>query len=110
MIAPSLLRSPSIYFDPSTNDIARLNYALIQLARLGFSMGATSVFPGILGTKTELTQWSDCVKLQNLSSDPRNYFLGAGHLFGSCRMGGAPAASVVNPQVPGTRNQTSVCR
>jgi choline dehydrogenase-like flavoprotein len=61
-----------------------------------FALGATRVFPAGHGFDADLTSPARADDLLQAPLDARNYFVGVGHLFGTCRMGG-PARGVVGP-------------
>ena len=88
---------PSLRFSPTPGDMERVRYALERLGELLFALGAVRVFPGVLGLPRELTAAGDVDRIRSASLDPRAWHLGAGHLFGTCRMGGDPGKSVVGP-------------
>lgn len=94
-ISQGRLGNVSIRFDPTLNDLIRVRSGISHLGQLLFEMGATRFFPGISGFDTEIRKRSDLSRIDSASLDARNYFLGVGHLFGTCRLGGDPAASVV---------------
>jgi choline dehydrogenase-like flavoprotein len=87
----------SIHFDPIPRDMERLRDAVWRMAQLLFELGAVRVFPGVFGVPAELRARGEVGAIRRASLDPRAYLLGVGHLFGTCRMGGDPAASVVAP-------------
>ncbi len=96
----------SIRFDPSPRDMERLRDAIWRMARLLFELGAVRVFPGVFGASVELRAPGEADAIRSAPLDPRAYLLGIGHIFGTCRMGSDPAASVVAPdfRVHGTEN------
>ncbi len=67
------------------------------MAQLLFELGGVRVFPGIFGVPGELRTRGEVDVIRSATLDPRAYLLGVGHIFGTCRMGGDPAVSVVAP-------------
>ena len=65
--------------------------ARAALAAYRGQLGAYRAAPGIYRAALYL----DAIRSAPL--DPRAYLLGVGHIFGTCRMGSDPAASVVAP-------------
>lgn len=96
----------SIHFDPSPRDMERLRDAVWRMAQLLFELGAVRVFPGIFGMPVEFRTRGEVDVVRSASLDPRAYLLGVGHIFGTCRMGGDPAMSVIAPdfRVHGARS------
>lgn len=96
----------AVRFDPSPRDMERLRDAVWRMAQLLFELGAVRVFPAIFGLPVELRTRGETDVIRSASLDPRAYLLGIGHIFGTCRMGGDPTASVVAPdfRVHGTAN------
>jgi len=105
-VSGTALGRVSIRFDPSPRDMERLRDAIWRMARLLFELGAVRVFPGVFGAPVELRAPGEADAIRSAPLDPRAYLLGVGHIFGTCRMGGDPAASVVAPdfRVHGTEN------
>lgn len=103
------LGGPSIKFEPSRRDLEVTRAALHKLAVLMFEMGASVVYPGVGGTSAQtLNKIDDAKKLLSLPLDPKLFWLSAGHLFGTARMGNSAEDSVVNTrfQVHGKMNLT----
>lgn len=86
-----------IRFTPSQEDMRRLRKAARLLSTLLFELGARVVYPGIWGLPPQLTSRDQLDLIDNASLDPRDHSIVAGHLFGTCRLGGDPARSVVGP-------------
>jgi choline dehydrogenase-like flavoprotein len=105
-VSGTALGRVSIRFDPSPRDMERLRDAIWRMAQLLFELGAVRVFPGVFGAPVELRAPGEADAIRSAPLDPRAYLLGVGHIFGTCRMGGDPAASVVAPdfRVHGTEN------
>src|SRR5439155_1642190 len=100
--SPLLLRTSGLggaqvgrRFDPSPRDMERLREAIWRMARLLFELGAVRVFPGVFGVPVELRAPGEADAIRSAPLDPRAHLLGVGHIFGTCRMGSDPAASVV---------------
>ena len=87
-----LTGQPVIHFDPAPADLQRLRTGLWRLAQLLFALGAKRVWPAAHGFDATLTDPRRADDLLQAPLDARNYFVGVGHLFGTCRMGGAGAA------------------
>jgi len=96
-VSGTALGRVSIRFDPSPRDMERLREAIWRMARLLFELGAVRVFPGVFGVPVELRAPGEADAIRSAPLDPRAYLLGVGHIFGTCRMGSDPAASVVAP-------------
>jgi len=105
-VSGTALGRASIRFDPSSRDMERLRDAIWRMTRLLFELGAVRVFPGVFGAPVELRAPGEADAIRSAPLDPRAYLLGVGHIFGTCRMGSDPAASVVAPdfRVHGTEN------
>jgi choline dehydrogenase-like flavoprotein len=96
-VSGTALGRVSIRFDPSARDMERLRDAIWRMVRLLFELGAVRVFPGVFGAPVELRAPGEADAIRSAPLDPRAYLLGVGHIFGTCRMGSDPAASVVAP-------------
>ena len=94
-VSEAALGRVSIRFEPSAWDMERLRNAVGKMAQLLFELGAVRVFPGIFGVPVELRAPGELALIRSAPLDPRAYLLGIGHIFGTCRMGSDPAASVV---------------
>lgn len=86
---------PRVRFDLAPRDLDRVHRALVVLGELMLAAGAEHVEPGVHG-------WPDRVRdVRTLRALPRptarDVPAVATHLFGTCRMGSDPAASVVRP-------------
>ena len=91
------LAGPAIRFTPSTDDVVALREGVRRLGQLFFAAGAERVFPNVAGVPASLASARDVDLLLTASLDPRAYTIAVGHLFGTCRMGSDPGASVVAP-------------
>lgn len=87
----------SVRFAPHPADLEGLRYGVWRLAQLFFELGALRVFPSIAGIPDELRAPREVDVILSAPLDPRAYWIGVGHMFGTCRMGGDPRASVVAP-------------
>jgi choline dehydrogenase-like flavoprotein len=96
-VTPGWGGHPSIAFRPGRFDMERVRKGLWRLARLLFELGAVELYPGIAGVGPVLRTADRVDELLGASLDPRAYGLVIGHMFGTCRMGGDPARSVVGP-------------
>lgn len=87
-----------VQFTPSPYDMQRVKRSMEYLSELLFEAGAEKVFLGTHGSATEAKKLSEVREcMARTSDDPRNFFLGAGHLFGGCSMGTNAKTSVVGP-------------
>ena len=91
-------RAPKVRFDLVPDDVHRIRRAITALGEVMFAAGAVEVAVGVAGFDRHVT---DVKPLRRLSdegpTDPRAYALVVSHLFGTCRMGSDPEASVVRP-------------
>ncbi|MEQ1842855.1 MAG: GMC family oxidoreductase, partial [Verrucomicrobiales bacterium] len=105
-VSPSIFGGPSIKFEPTRKDLEVTRAALHKLAVLMFEMGASEVYPGVGGTAAQvLKSMDDTQKILEVPLDPKLFWLSAGHLFGTARMGNSEKDSVVDTgfQVHGTK-------
>jgi len=96
-VGPSWTGKPSIRFEPSRKDLAAARQALYQLSTLLFEMGAKVVYPGVSGPQVPMTlsNIEDTKKILTMPLNPKYFWLSAGHLFGTARMGNNSKDSVV---------------
>lgn len=97
---------PQVSYTPQASDVAKLRIGLKGLAAMHFAAGAKAVLPFTHGLPETLTDPSQLDLFDHATLDPRGYSMIASHLFGTCRMGLDPSASVVGPdfRVHGTEN------
>jgi choline dehydrogenase-like flavoprotein len=95
-VRPNFFKRPVIRFEPLPSDLEQVRAGVGKLAELLLELGAQRVFPGILGGPMEMSTPRDLEALSRAPLDPRSYFLGVGHLFGTCRLGSDATASVVD--------------
>ncbi len=88
---------PSIRYDLTREDLQTFGEAMKVVAEMFFAAGAREVWPGVHGLPERLTSPDELHLLTDGELDPRKVHFIATHLFGSCRMGADPAASVVGP-------------
>jgi choline dehydrogenase-like flavoprotein len=105
-VSRSWLGRPSIRYEPARQDLELVRTAARRMAENYFALGATRVFPQIHGVPPVLERPGEAASIENAALDPRAYPIALTHLFGTCRMGSDPRASVVAPgfNVHGTRN------
>jgi choline dehydrogenase-like flavoprotein len=96
-VTPGRGGRPDIRFAPGRHDLERLREALARTAELQLALGATAVFPGVTVEPRRLSSVGDVARLRALPLDARAFWLSVGHMFGTCRMGTNPTASVVAP-------------
>jgi len=99
----------AIKFNPTQKDLFRVRSGLRALGNLLFEMGATRVFPGVMGRigiPSDLRNPEANNAIRSIPLDSRNFVMSAAHLFGTCRMGSDTSKSVVdeNFNVRGTKN------
>lgn len=94
-VRPSWVGRANIRFNPSQEDMNRLRRATGLLSKFLFELGARAVYPGIWGLPAQLTSPDQLGQIEHASLDPRDHSIVAGHLFGTCRLGGDPQRSVV---------------
>ena len=70
-----------------------------KLAEMHFLAGAVEVVTGVHGMPETLTSMDQLAAFDRAPLDARAYSMVATHLFGGCRAGRDPAASVVDPHL-----------
>jgi choline dehydrogenase-like flavoprotein len=98
-VRPSRLFGEMVRYDLTESDLTRLRTGIRVLSEMHFHAGATEVMPGIAGLPDTLTSPDQLGLIDSASLDPRAYSLLATHLFGGCRAGSDPRASVVDPHL-----------
>lgn len=92
------LTGPRITYSLTRRDMEKVRRAVSVLGRLFFAAGARSVSPGVFGVKERV---DDPRAMERFADDgpltPSAYTMAATHLFGTARMGGDPARTVVRP-------------
>jgi choline dehydrogenase-like flavoprotein len=96
-IRPSLLFDDRVTYNLTKLDLQRLRDAMYRLAEMHFYAGAREVLTGIAGLPEVLRSHEELDTIKHAPLDPRAFNLVATHLFGGCRAGRDPAASVVDP-------------
>lgn len=91
------LGGPSIRFSPAPEDVAALREGVWRAGQLFAALGAGRVFPNIAGLPAELRAPDEINCVMTALLDARSFSMAVGHVFGTCRMGSDPAASVVAP-------------
>ena len=77
-------------------DRRKLLAGMRECARVFFAAGAQKVYAGIVGATT-IDSEADIARVINDDVPARNMYLYASHPMGTCRMGGSPESSVVDP-------------
>ncbi len=98
-IRPSLLFGDKIRYDLTDRDLDRMRQGARKLAEMHFAAGAREVVSGIAGLPETITSPSQLGLFDAAPLDPRAYSMVMTHLFGGCRAGRDPGASVVDPQL-----------
>jgi choline dehydrogenase-like flavoprotein len=99
VITPSRLFGESIKYDLTPNDLVRLRKGIRVLSEMHFQAGALEVMPGISGLPEALKSPDELKLIDDASLSPFAYSLLCTHLFGGCRAGRDPRASVVDPNL-----------
>jgi choline dehydrogenase-like flavoprotein len=79
-------------------DVERLRKGIRACAEMQSLAGATEVMPGVHGVPESIGR-DQLALLDGAPFDPRACSMLATHLFGGCRAGKDPRASVVDPQL-----------
>lgn len=93
-VAPASHRTDIVY-TPTPADMAIFGKGVRRLSEMHFAAGAIRVYPGVHGAPDVLHSPDDLGKLDGLSTDPRDWSMMTGHVFGTCRMGADERAGVV---------------
>ena len=87
-----------LHYVPTRMDLERLRKGNRLVSQLHFEMGATKVWPGVVGMPAEIGP--DQVHLfDDAPLDNKAWTWVLSHLFGGCVLGGDPATSVVAPDL-----------
>lgn len=87
-----------VTWSPTPSDVALFRRGLSVLCELAVAAGAEHAWPGVYGFDETVPDAASAQRLAEVGSlDPRAYTAVATHLFGTCRMGSAPADAVVRP-------------
>jgi choline dehydrogenase-like flavoprotein len=95
-VRPGWGGSPSIRYKLTSADLGTFQDGMRVLAEMFFAAGAREVWPGVHGLPERLTSPDQLPLLTRDTLDPRHAHFIATHLFGTCRMGADPSASVVD--------------
>lgn len=98
-IRPSLLFGDKVSYSLTDGDVDRVRQGMKALAEMHFRAGALEIITGIHGLPEVLTSIDQLNAFDTAPLDPRAYSMVATHLFGGCRAGRDPAASVVDPNL-----------
>jgi choline dehydrogenase-like flavoprotein len=97
-VRSSPLGPPTLRYEPTRGDTARLRQGILELARLHFAAGAEAVLPGVHGLPPRLGP-DEVDRIADAPLDNRCWTWVLTHLFGGCVMGGDERASVVGPDL-----------
>jgi len=98
-IRPSRLFGDHVRYDPTARDLDRVRRGMKHLAEMHFLAGATEVVSSVYGLPEVLRSPDELGVFDSAPLDARAYTLVASHLFGGCRAGSDPRASVVDPRL-----------
>ncbi len=98
-IRPSRLFGDHVRYDPTARDLDRVRRGMKHLAEMHFLAGATEVVSSVYGLPEILRSPDELGVFDSAPLDARAYTLVASHLFGGCRAGSDPRASVVDPRL-----------
>jgi choline dehydrogenase-like flavoprotein len=96
-VSPGWPGRAHIALTPAVRDLERLREGVHRMVVLFFALGARHVFPGVAGAPAQLADPGQAGLVLSAPLDPRGFLIGAGHLFGTCRMATDPRAGVVAP-------------
>jgi len=89
---------PLVTYSLTREDTELVRRGVRVLCELFLAAGADWVEPGVFGWRERVADRGELDGFDDEAPrDPRAYSLAATHLFGTCRMGGNPAFSVVRP-------------
>jgi len=94
----SVLGQTIVTYSPTARDVQQFRRGLRVMGEMMFAAGAEDVAPGVRGFAPRLSAPSALAELE--SNGPRRaaaYTAAITHMFGTCRMGSAPATNVVRP-------------
>ena len=93
-----VLGRPVVSFRPAPDDVRSFRRALRVLGEMMFAAGAQRVSPGVRGFDASVTHPRALQRLERDGPTHAGAFMSAvTHMFGTCRMGSDPRASVVRP-------------
>jgi choline dehydrogenase-like flavoprotein len=84
-----------VLWSPTRLDVERTRKGVSLLARMMFEAGAREVWPGLYGVPQVLRSVDEVRWIDETDDDPRLFGYVVSHLFGACRMGPDPRATVV---------------
>ena len=96
VVSPGWGATPSIRYDLTAEDRRTFQESMAVVAEMFFAAGAREVWPGVHGLPERLTSPDELHVFTDGELDPRRAHFIATHLFGTCRMGVDPSASVVD--------------
>ncbi len=96
-VRPAWSGRDKVRWTPAPIDMDRARRGMALLARMMFEAGAREVWPGLHGVPTAIHSIDQVRLIDEVAPDPRAFGFIATHLFGACRMGPDPRASVVGP-------------
>ncbi len=87
---------PVVFYQPTPRDVDKIRRGLRVLGEMMLAAGADHVFPGVRGFVPRTSRVDDLVRLERAGPRSTGAFTCAvTHMFGTCRMGSDPLASVV---------------
>lgn len=89
---------PIVWFPQNRVDTDRIASGLKLLGEMAFAAGAKAVMPGAYGLPDRITDPKQLELLGPGMINPNQLVMASTHIFGTCRMGADPKASVVNSQ------------
>jgi choline dehydrogenase-like flavoprotein len=87
---------PIAWFPQNQVDTDRIASGLKLLGEMAFAAGAKAVMPGAYGLPDRITDPEQLELLGPGMINPNQLVMASTHIFGTCRMGGDPATSVVD--------------
>jgi len=98
-IRPSLLFGDRVSYSLTDHDVDRVRLGMKALAEMHLRAGAVEIVTGVHGMPETLRSLDELSAFDRAPLDPRCYSMVATHLFGGCRAGRDPSASVVDPEL-----------
>ncbi len=88
----------SVGYGLTDADVAKMRRGVRVLGEMLLAAGAEVVMPGVFGWHAEVRDRAVMARFEDEGPrDPKAYHVAITHLFGTCRMGGEAARSVVRP-------------
>lgn len=87
-----------VQYSPTAGDVAQFRRGLRVLGEMMLAAGAEHVDPGVRGMRKPVSDVADLVALErDGATNPAAFTTAITHMFGTARIGGDPATSVVRP-------------